>query len=258
MQNDELAFGIIFTSLIIFVLITGITIVFYMARRQRIQQQILTFETKLLYEKELRQVETEVSEKLLQQVAIELHDNIAQYHTAMNVQIENLKIDYPNMTNVIAPLESYLEEVTKQIRVLGRTLNSEFIGKVGLINAIDIEVPRIAALRRFNVNWLNDSKHLSLTKETELLVFRSFQEIVQNTLRHADAKNFIMTLKGNFNTFEFMLKDDGIGFDLQTILASNKASGLSNILKRMQLAGLDCTIQSNIGKGCTYIIKTRG
>ena len=93
MQNDELAFGIIFTSLIIFVLITGITIVFYMARRQRIQQQILTFETKLLYEKELRQVETEVSEKLLQQVAIELHDNIAQYHTAMNVQIENLKID---------------------------------------------------------------------------------------------------------------------------------------------------------------------
>ncbi len=257
MQNEEIIFGIIFTSLIIFVLITGITIVFYLARRERIKQQIMAVETRLLYEKELRKVESEVSEKLLQHVAVELHDNIAQYHTAMNVQIENLKIDYPNMTNIIAPLESYLDEVTKQIRALGRTLNSEFISKIGLIKAIEIEVPRLSALRRFKVNWSNESNHLNLTKETELLIFRSFQEIVQNALRHANASNLTITVKGNYNQFEIMIKDDGCGFDVQTLLNSNNASGVSNILKRMQLAGLDCKIQSTIGNGCEYIIKTK-
>lgn len=257
MKSEEIIFGIFFTSLIILVLITGITFVFYLARRQRLRQQLQAYETKLTYEKELRLVETEVREKLLQQVGSELHDNIAQYCTAMNIQLENIKLDHPNMAEALAPISLYLDEATDQLRALGRTLNADYIGKAGLLEALDIEIPRIRALRRFKVDYRNNCKSLALNKETQLLLFRSFQEIVQNALRHANAEHMSIEAKGDAAYFELRIQDNGKGFDVENINRSNKASGLSNIIKRMQLAELECSIDSKIGGGTVYIIHTK-
>jgi signal transduction histidine kinase len=256
MKNEEIVFAIVSSTLLILLLIAIIFIIFILSGKRASQQQIELAETKLAFEKELRQVEIEVSEQVMGQFAQELHDNIGQLLTAMHIQIENQKIDHPSLVKDFTPLEIYLEEVRQQLRLLSRTLNNDYLGHIGLKAAIEMEVERLNALKRFKT-YLNLPKYnLNLNKEQELMIFRIFQEATQNILRHARASNVWITIQNTDNgQFELSIKDDGKGFDVAAILASPKASGIRNIIKRSKLAGLDCDIQSTIGQGSIYQLK---
>ena len=278
---NEIALSIILVTLLILLLIAGIAISFFLANQQRMRQERLLSETKTNFERELRQVEQEVSEHVMGQFARELHDNIGQTLTSMNFEIENRKHDHPEHKegyNTIQiylarfcsisaivwwllpskfegynTIQIYLAEATKQLRLLSRTLNNDFIGHSGLYGAIQLEVDRLNALRRFVVNLKMDAGVSTLEKDQELMVFRIVQEIAQNALKHSEAKQLSITLQSE--PFELTVADDGKGFDYEAVINSNKASGLRNILKRAELAALNCTIQTKLGEGTTYILK---
>ena len=254
MNQEEIFLSIISTTLLVLLLLAGILITFFISGRRRIKQQIELAETKLNFERELRQVETEVSEHVMSQFAQELHDNIGQLLTAMHIQIENQKLEHPALTEGYKPIEIYLSEVTQHLRLLSRTLNNDYLGHIGLLAALELEVGRLRALKRFTIHWQSVSGHTHLEKNQELMVFRIFQEITQNALRHSSAQNMSISVHLE-NGFELSVKDDGRGFDKETVFASGKASGLRNILKRSALAGMDCIIESSPGKGSLFILK---
>lgn len=253
-QNNDIFLAVVFTTLLVLLLVAGIVLTFFISGRRRIKQQIELAETKLNFERELRQVETEVSEHVMSQFAQELHDNIGQLLTAMHIQIENQKLEHPALIEGYKPIEIYLSEVTQHLRLLSRTLNNDYLGHIGLLSALQLEVERLRSLKRFTIHWGAVSGNTHLEKNQELMVFRIFQEITQNALRHSSAQN--VTISVNLeNGFELSVKDDGTGFDQEEVFASGKASGLRNIIKRSALAGMDCRIDSSPGKGSLFILK---
>jgi signal transduction histidine kinase len=255
MNNDQIFLAIICITLLVLLLVAGIIITFFISGRQRIQQEIKLTETRLAFEKELRQVETEVSEKMMGQFAEELHDNIGQLLTALHIQVENQKLDHPQLTESFKPVEIYLSEINQQLRLLSRTFSHDYIGHIGLAAAIQLETERLKTLRRFAVNYERQPGPSNLEKNQELMVFRIFQEIVQNALRHSSATQLDIQLHNKDKEFQLMVRDDGTGFEKETIFQSDRASGLRNILRRARLAGLDCTIESSPGKGSLFILK---
>jgi len=251
---NDLVFGIISTTLIILLLVAGLTITFFVMARQRERQEKKLIETRLSFEREIRQVEAEVSEHIMSQFAQELHDNIGQLLTAVHIQIENQKIDHPSLVESFKPTEIYLGEVTQQLRLLSRTLNNDYVGHIGLQAAIGLEVDRLLTLKRVKVHWESFAGPSNLNNDQELMVFRIFQEIVQNVLRHSGAKNLYLSVDNRDRGFEFRAQDDGHGFDQKAIFQQNKASGLKNILKRARLAELKCEITSS-DQGTLIVLK---
>lgn len=254
-MNNEIFLAIICSTLLVLLLIAIMIIVLFISGKQRINQQIEITNTKLSYERELRQVESEVSEQVRGQFAQELHDNIGQILTAMHIQVENQKIDYPALAEGLKPVEIYLSEVTRELKLLSRTSNHDYIGHIGLFAAIQLEISRLHALKRFIVHFPTTYGRSNLDKNAELIAFRIFQEIIQNALRHSDAKNLYITIDNNHGNFELAIKDDGKGFVTKEILASQKSSGLRNIINRARLAGLECEIVSSPGEGCLIKLK---
>lgn len=255
MNNGDVALSVISITSLVLLLISGIIIVFFQAGRQRLKQQMEMAESKLNYEKELRKVETEVSEEMMQQFGQELHDNIGQLLTAVHIQLENIKIDYPALKDGFKPMETYLSDATQQLRMLSRTMNNDYIGHTGLLGAMEVELNRVKALRRFEVHWKPVSGSSHLRKEQELMLFRVFQEIIQNCLRHSQAKNLYVSVDNTNEGFELKMEDDGMGYHVEATLQSNKASGLRNIIKRSEWAGMQCTIRSAPGNGCAITLK---
>lgn len=255
MISEDIFLAVVGTSLLVLFLIFSIVITFFISSRQRAKQQIQLTQTKLDFEKELRQVETEVSEHMMSQFAQELHDNIGQLLTAMHIQLENQRIDHPNLADGLKPIGIYLDEVTQQLRLLSRTFNNDYLSHIGLFAAVQTEVDRLRVLKRFHVDYEAATGSTNLGKNQELMTFRILQEIIQNALRHSSAKHFSIIVDNHSSTFEMRVSDDGKGFLLNETLASQKASGLRNIIKRAQLAGLDCHIESKPGKGSLFILK---
>ncbi len=235
MDNHEIALSIISVTLLMLLLVAGIVIVIFLSGRQKIKQQMELSEYKLNYEKELRQAEMEVKEQTLGQLARELHDNIGQLLTAVHINLENQKLDHPELKDGFTPMETYLTEVMQHIKSLSRSLNNDYFGHIGLLASIDNEINRINSLRRFRVHWQPVIGNSNLDKDQELMVFRVFQEIIQNALRHSSAKNAIVVINNEGNNFAMKIDDDGKGFDVESIMQSQKASGLRNIIKRTKM-----------------------
>ncbi|PQJ09280.1 hypothetical protein CJD36_018700 [Flavipsychrobacter stenotrophus] len=254
MNDNYIITGILLTTLLLLLLVAGIFISIYIAGRQKMEQEIKITQLELGYEKELRQVETEVSEHMMEHFAQELHDNIGHTLTCTRLAIENKKLDEPQLEDTFSAIENYLGEALNQVKLLSRSLNTDYIANIGIIAAIQLEVNRIEQLKKCTIHWQPNDHDVTMDKNRELMTFRIFQEIVNNALKHANARNLFITLNGG-NRFELEVKDDGKGFDRDHILATPKASGLKNVLKRAKMAGLECTIESAPGQGCHYKLR---
>lgn len=252
MSSTNFIWSILSITLLVMLLVLLVIIVFFISSKKRLRQEMELAQTKLNFEKELRQAETELSEHLMEQFAQEIHDNVGQLLVAMKIQIENQKLDHPEWEEGLKPVEIYLSEVISQLRLLSRTLNKDYVGQVGLMESLQLEVDRLRQLKRFNVILNNEASHSYLDKNQELMVFRILQEIFQNALRHSGASNLVITVDNEEKNFTIKIEDDGKGFDPATIFQSRKASGLRNILKRSRLASMDCSIESTPGKGTRY------
>lgn len=246
-NTTELFVAIAITTLVILVLVIAIILTLFITAKKQAQ-------AKLDFERELRQVENEVSEHVLGQMAQELHDNIGQELTALNFQVQNQKLEYPQLSNSFKPIEIHLAHIDKQLRLLSRTLNYDYLGHIGLYAAIQTLAERLNALKRVAITCQLPNQSTSLNKNQELMVFRVLQEIAQNTLRHAGATHLQIKVNSATPAFDLVVTDNGKGFDTDLVLKSKNASGLKNILKRIKLANLQIDLKSEIGKGTTYRI----
>jgi two-component system, NarL family, sensor kinase len=253
--GDNIGLAIICVTLLVLLLLAIVVIVFFISARQKTRQEMTLARAQLEFEKEVRQVETEVSEQVRGQFAQELHDNIGQLITATRIHIENHKLDHPEQSDSLKAVEIYLDETSQHLRLLSRTLNHDYIGHVGLEAALQTEVSRMRALNRLQVHWTAPLHPVHLEKSQALMIFRMFQEICQNALRHARAKNLYVSLSTADQAFRLEVRDDGQGFLPEEVLRSARASGLRHILKRAQLAGFSCSIESALGQGTCFVIK---
>lgn len=251
MFQDDIALTILVTTLLILLLIAGVIITMILANRRHVQQEVKMAQMQVEYEQELRTVENEVQEQVLGNVARELHDNIGQLLTLLRIQLEQEKLDDEVMTERLAPLDSTLTDTIDQVRLLSHSLNTDYLENNGLEYAIEKEVNRLSALKRLQVHWEYDGVTPGFDKGKRIMVFRMLQEVLNNTLKHARARNLYIELKAK-DSFCLEIRDDGRGFDKEQVMANGKGSGLTNLVKRARLAGINLEISSTIGKGSIF------
>lgn len=246
---------IIFPTLIILILVGSIFLIINISNQRSLKQQITLSQTRLHYEQELRTVEQEVQEAVMGHISQELHDNIGQLLTLMRVQVEQGKKKHPDAALVLTPVNETLVNAIKQIRSLSNTLNSDYIERNGLRETIGQEVIRLQQLEHISTYFETDNTEPALSKDQCLMAFRIFQEMINNTLKHAQPQQIHILLKGT-TPFSLQVHDNGIGFDVTQTLMRPGGNGLKNMQKRALLAGLEFSIRSSPGNGCTYVVQS--
>src|SRR6185437_3496008 len=165
MSGNDIAFMVAFTTLIILLLIAGVVITIFVANKQRLQQNMKLAQMQLDYQKELRVVENEVQEQVLTNISRELHDNIGQLLTVMRFQLEQKKLDAPEMEQILKPMDETLTDTMQQVRLLGRSLNSDLLEQNGLLHTINQEVNRLLQFNHLKIHWKNDDTEPVLNKD---------------------------------------------------------------------------------------------
>ena len=172
----------------------------------------------------------------------------------MRIQIEQEKFERPELDDVLNPVDNTLTTTIDQVRALSKTLNSDHLEQTGLLKAMQTETDRLKQINSFTIHWQHDDTEPALDKGKKLMVFRIFQEILNNMMKHARAKNIHITLR-SAGGFSLSMQDDGRGFDKDAMIKSGKGSGLLNIYKRAAMADLNCEIDSEAGKGSTFVLE---
>ncbi len=253
MFTNDIVLTIVVVTFVILLLIAGVVITMILANKRHVQQEVKMTQMQLDYQKELRQVENEVQEQTLSNVARELHDNIGQMLTLIRIQLEQETFDDEALSNRLAAADNTLGDTIDQVRLLSHSLNTDHLERSGLVEILNHEINRLSSLKKLQIHWRKPDVEPELNKDQRIMLFRIFQEIINNAMKHAQAKNIHISIPNN-SPLNIIIKDDGIGFDIKEIRSRGRGSGFVNMHKRAQLANFKLEIDSNKGNGSIFTL----
>lgn len=208
-------------------------------------------ELRAAFEQELLKTRIEIQEETLNYVSREMHDNITQVlsFVKLNLGLLGNKLQEPEKTKLNDNRELVAQTIT-DLRNLSKSLSFEHISALGLVKTLELEAIRINKSGLINMDLLVEGEAYSLGEQRELVLFRIFQEALNNALKHADAANLKIGLYYNTQMFNLTIQDDGVGFQPE-LLNDKSGSGLRNMTNRAGLIGAEAVISSSPKQGCT-------
>ena len=176
-----------------------------------------------------------IIEKERKRIARDLHDTVSQELFAAHmilsgVSQQALKLDREKMQTQLQSVAAILETAQKDLRVLLLHLRPVELEEKSLVEGIQILLKELEDKSDLKVSLKqNVSK---LPKKIEEHIFRILQELISNTLRHAQASCLDVYLYQTDVELQLKVVDNGIGFQLGSF--DDLSYGLRNIKERVE------------------------
>jgi signal transduction histidine kinase len=207
-------------------------------------------------ETELLRTQMEVQEQTLKTIAYDLHDNIGQLLSLTTITLSSINLDdRAKSAEKIALIEDLTARSTKEVKALSRMLHSEELLSRGLFSAIEFELDWMKRSDRFTISFKKPAFE-SFTDDAgkETIMFRLFQEIINNIIQHSKATEIFVNLDQVDGALKLSIRDNGVGFDVDATLKRKTGMGLYNIKKRAAIINGTASIDSTRGAGSVIAI----
>jgi len=255
---EEHLLTIIIGSIVFILLLSTLVVVFFFLSRKKILSEQLDKEkikvehkTKILHHTILTQ------EKERKRIAKDLHDEISSTLNAakLNLQSFNLKKTDNTNTQIITAM-NIIDKTIDSSRKLAHGLLPPVLDKFGLKTALEQLQEEFNNSNQVEIVQFIEYENKQLSAEHELNIFRIFQEMVNNSIRHGKADNILIKIKSNSkDSIKISYKDDGIGFDKDETEKA-KGLGMSNISSRAELINATFNYETAPGEGFQAYINT--
>jgi len=205
----------------------------------------------------------ESQERERRRIAREVHDGPAQYIANTMMRIDFCKMlvqkDLEQGLKELDDLKSNVRKALKEVRGILFDLRPLSLEERGLSEAIKDMANEISIECKIPVNITLNTMEYEIEHIIEIAVYRIIQEILNNIKKHSKASEAEIKIDCDREYINFIVKDNGIGFDLKETMAKSKEKGTSygliGIFDRVtQLQG-SIDIKSEANKGTTYKIK---
>ncbi|MEO7263297.1 MAG: two-component regulator propeller domain-containing protein [Ferruginibacter sp.] len=212
-----------------------------------------------LERKQSLQLQTVIAtqEEERKRISRDLHDDVGTKLSALKLFLSSLKANvqkqqYPQADQLATNSEELINETIKDVREMLLNLSPGILEEFGYTSAIEALINKINQAGTIHFQLSVFGIKGKLRKEYELALYRISQELINNTLKHSNAKNVMLQLGYRNEKIIIMIEDDGIGFDAQQ---HKDGYGLRNLEARTKLLNGTINIDSQLGKGTSVLIE---
>ncbi|MEA1973930.1 MAG: histidine kinase [Bacillota bacterium] len=205
----------------------------------------------------------EAREQEKKRISREIHDGPAQSIASIVFQAEIcsnvIKSDIDKGLDEIENLKSAVRETLDEIRTIIYDLRPMSIDDIGLLPTLKKMAEIFKEKENINVKFRANNIENELDKFIELTLFRIMQEILNNIKKHSNANNVDIKIAFGSVYLKLVIKDDGIGFNVEKTLKKVKKEstnyGLIGIINRVEEIMGEIHINSSKKYGTEYSIK---
>ena len=190
-------------------------------------------------------------------ISRELHDEIAQTLTGINVQLATLKTEattnVKDLQKKIARTQRMVEKSVDIVHRFARDLRPTVLDDLGLIPALHSFVKSLAKQTGIHIHLTVFAEIEKLAGEKRTVLYRVAQEALTNVARHAQASLIDLSIKKLPGIVCMKIRDDGKSFQVDRVLHAkrNKRLGVLGMRERVEMVGGRFNIESAPGKGTT-------
>jgi signal transduction histidine kinase len=192
-------------------------------------------------------------------ISRELHDQIAQTLTGINIQLATLKaeamVNVKGLQKKITRTQRMVEKSVDIVHRFARELRPTVLDDLGLIPALHSYMKGFTRRTGIHIHFrtFSSSRIEQLNNATRTVFYRVAQEALTNVARHAHASRVEVNFEKLPNAICLKIKDDGKSFQAQRVMHSkrNTRLGLIGMRERLEMVGGKFVVESSPGKGTT-------
>jgi signal transduction histidine kinase len=227
-------------------------------------QAAVALENAMLFEKlaegseqlrHLSQRLLEVQESERRQIARELHDEIGQALTGLQLFLEadtRAPLGRERRTGTRARLDtaqSLVKDLINRVRDLSLDLRPTMLDDLGLVPALLWQFERYTAQTGIQIHFRHFGLERRFASDLETAAYRIVQEALTNVARYALVETASVNLWADATMLNVQVEDQGIGFDADEVRRKPPSNGLAGMRERASLLNGQLTIETAPGAG---------
>lgn len=200
----------------------------------------------------------QVREQERVRIARELHDDFGQSLTILKMDLawikKRLPPDQTAAGEKINAMFQVIDASLENLHTVMAELRPVILDDFGLAAAIEWQAGEFRNRTGIACRLEIDEVSPSLARELQTAVFRSFQELLTNIVRHAGAKTVSIALQTRQGLLHLAVTDDGRGITQAEIDAPG-SYGLMGIRERLYPFNGTVTFEGHPGKGTRVVVE---
>ncbi len=197
----------------------------------------------------------EVQERERRTIARELHDEIGQALTGLDLVLEMAtRAPEHGLRQNLRTAQGYVRDLTSRVRNLSLDLRPSMLDDLGLVPALRWLFQRYTEQTSIAVDFRYHNADRRFPPAIETAAYREIQEALTNVARHAGVPLVTVRLWGEPSRLLVQIEDSGNGFDVQAALSARRSTGLESMRERAELLGGVLTLDSAPGQGTTIMV----
>jgi signal transduction histidine kinase len=190
-------------------------------------------------------------------ISRELHDEIGQTLTAINVKLATLRkattASTADLRKKIASTQRLVEKSMDTVHRFARQLRPPLLDDLGLIPALQSSMKEFTKRTRVPVHFTAFAAVERLDGKKRTALYRVAQEAFNNVAKHAQATLVDVSIRRLRGVVCLEIHDNGKSFPAERTLAATKIKrlGLLGMRERVEMVGGVFSIESAPGKGTT-------
>lgn len=258
-KNPEIYFVTIIGVILGLLLVSFIVMMLFLYKRRQQRQEQEMAKVKDMYEKEVLQSQLEIQENTFKTISQELHDNIGQMLSVVKLSLSALPLEKEHKAHqLVIHSQQVLNKAIIDLSNLTKSLHTDRITDLGLADSIRYELTTIKNTGLMQVQFNVTGSEFQLQEQKAIFLFRMFQEMLNNILKHSCATHINVGLTySDDNIFVMKVSDNGIGFDAEakkTSHSTSKGVGLKSMFNRAKLIGAAIDIKTEFNKGTSITV----
>jgi len=191
------------------------------------------------------------------QLAQELHDTNLQeqLHIAREVDALVHAKDTTDIQPKLAKIHQHMVMSLHDLRAYCENLKPPLLDTLGLNAALEKLIRKVIERASFVLIYTIDRLYLE-DERMNLMIYRLFQELLNNALKHSYATTVEIHLLEMDDGFEIIYKDDGVGCNIEDIIVA-ESMGIQGMQERVKAFNGQFTIDSQVNKGMSIRITVK-
>lgn len=244
------------TSALVAVALVGVIILFVLVYQRRLmRQQRQMAEMAQQHQRQLLAASIQSQEEERHRIARDLHDEVGGLLAAAKMRNGALgrKLNQQeDLASLATGVQEILSTSLQTVRSISHSLLSPTLQRLGLLSALEELFQRVEGPE---VVFQVAGSPRPLSADQSIGVYRIVQELISNTIRHAEATRMGLKVAFAPEQIAFTYHDNGRGFDApEAASRSTRGIGLDNIESRAQVIGAKLSLQTAPGEGMSLTI----
>jgi signal transduction histidine kinase len=234
-----------FDAILIIAILIGIILVYFIVTIIRYHRRYIKLQKERIF------AEITMQENERKRIANDLHDSLGPLLSTVKLNMNSIDVHNPQDQDIINKAGKHIDEIISSLRQISHNLLPNTLQRNGLAEALREYIKDIQSKSQVQIQ-LHLIKEVKMNKDKEIHVFRMLQEMVQNALKHAHAKNIHIGISSEDNQLQVMVKDDGKGFDTTKAKTESRGLGLKSMESRIEMLNGQLSVESHANKGTSY------